>query len=137
MRDAGFEKARAFSDETETFPEAERALLRVNVNQGAVGRFGLHAVYEGLPDGAPAMGKADGHALELPALGGGPSPRRGYRLAINAHEEVLASVVYLVQLELGRDRLLLHEDSPPNRTAEGAIGRRESTRNDQGHAQPE
>jgi hypothetical protein len=129
MRDARFEEARPFGNEAEVFPEAQGALLGMDVNQSAARRFRLHVLHEGLPHPTPALGFAHGHALELPPVSGWARASGGHGHAVDTREKVLASVVYVVQLELRGDRLFLDENAAPNRAPEVAIQSRDSARN--------
>ena len=121
MANPSLDEARPLGDEAETLPEAERALLRVNVHGQPLRRIGEHAPYQGCPDGAPALRRDDRDALDLPTVRRGASASSCHGLSGDARQEVLAYIVQPIQLQLGRYVLLLHEHSMSDRAPERPI----------------
>jgi hypothetical protein len=123
MRDTGLIKARAFRDETEALPEAERALLRVNVNTLAGRRVAQDVLDQQAAHTEPPLGAEHRHTFDLPSVRRMPSARRGHGQRTEPCQEMFGVTVKTIELQLDGHGLLLDENGLPDRPHHVELGR--------------
>ena len=126
MRDAGLEEFGPLDSKSDALPEADRALLRVDVDDLILRRRAEHVPHQRRAHGAPALLAHDRYTLDLPAArrdarpGGVDGLLTPFR-QLTAHQEVTALVVEAVELELDGYALLFHEHGVANGARESAL----------------